>query len=164
MEDAGRRAGDALRQAFPGADLADRKDRGWSIEAPCGHRLFKADIVLKDQSAKTVFLLVGPTHGSDVEVFNDYRQASLALTRLARAAEGETTAVARLARVGVAGWIALVITAAIVYVYVARHESPPDILSNALTIILGFYFGRQSKVLEAPRSSSANSPLPEKAE
>ena len=44
---------------------------------------------------------------------------------------------------GIAGVIAVMITAAILYRYVSNGPSEPipEILSHALTTILGFYFG-----------------------
>lgn len=50
---------------------------------------------------------------------------------------------------GVAGVIAILITAAILYRYIrfGPDEPVPELLANALTIIIGFYFGASAATL-----------------
>jgi hypothetical protein len=44
--------------------------------------------------------------------------------------------------VGIAGVIAIIITATICYLMLSRPDpKSPELLGNALTLILGFYFG-----------------------
>jgi hypothetical protein len=96
-------------------------------------------IVFKDAQGKGFENYVYVPDNGEIEVYRNINQLAHAVSIHARSASLMEKV---LTFGGMPGAIALIITATICYLTMFRADVKiPDVLSNALTMVLGFYFG-----------------------